>query len=279
MEVLRNDRSSLRAAVTMASSELDRLLKTESPKAEDVRLKFRIFEDKCKRLFDQDGRIEELKFQTAIKQPAGASTPIKQTEEESAKADEILTKDRKKIEHYRELHCIGCVQYEDFMDKMCRPPATGDNVDLDQNSTYSHATDTSKADKTTKLPKLKLEDFDGDLRHWTRFWNSFQKVDNDSTLSDDSKIAYLLQCMKPGTIAMEVMEIFPTSGDHYEEAKEYLKTTFGNKCLLVEMHARDILKLAFTRVLNRDPEFSLRSLLYKLRALRVWSVEEEYCWV
>ncbi|KAL4126593.1 hypothetical protein QTP88_010805 [Uroleucon formosanum] len=66
----------------------------------------------------------------------------------------------------------------------------------------------------SRLPEIPLPTFDGDLRDWVTFRNSFKSLlDKWPNLSDTDKIYYLVGCLKGD--AAEAVRGIPLSGDNY----------------------------------------------------------------
>ena len=115
MEVLSNERATLRQAVTKAYTDFDAELQKETVAENMVRLKYKVFVDKCDRLFDMDEKIvEEMRLQETKASKAGAASQTPKPSEQEKKQ----TKQREKIEHYRELSCEVNLRFEDFMSSL-----------------------------------------------------------------------------------------------------------------------------------------------------------------
>ena len=72
-------------------------------------------------------------------------------------------------------------------------------------------------DKTSKLPKLDVPSFNGNILHWQPFWEQFEtSVHNCSSLSNAEKLVYLHQAIRTGSAQM-IIE------DQYNEAVSCLK--------------------------------------------------------
>ena len=88
----------------------------------------------------------------------------------------------------------------------------------------TRAPPTSSVDpKGVKLPKIDVPTFDGNLLHWTTFWEQFDvAVHSKSSLTDTEKLVYLQHALKGGS-ARQAIEGLSRSGDYYAEAIECLK--------------------------------------------------------
>jgi len=131
--------------------------------------------------------------------------------------------------------------------------------------------------RATKLPKIELRKFGGEIKDWLPFWNTFKKIHEDTTLSREDKFYYLLQSMVKDSRAYEVVNSFPITAGNYEKAIQSLESRFGKKYLLIEYYVRELLKL----VLNKSKYMSLMSIYDKLetqlRALETLGVTTDMC--
>ncbi|XP_077553627.1 uncharacterized protein LOC144168541 [Haemaphysalis longicornis] len=86
-----------------------------------------------------------------------------------------------------------------------------------------------------KLPKLRLEPFNGELSAWGAFWECFQKTVHDNKeLSKAEKFQYL-RSLLTGTSMTAVRGLQATEAC-YEDAVEILKRRFGNKEKIEQEH-------------------------------------------
>ena len=105
----------------------------------------------------------------------------------------------------------------------------------------------SKASSTVttshiKLPDLKLVDFDGNVAHWTKFYNTFQSLVGKRTDIDGvTKFAYLNQCLKGK--AKEVISGFVGGEVDYSLAIQALEEYFADPRKLERTLIRNLLDL------------------------------------
>ena len=94
----------------------------------------------------------------------------------------------------------------------------------------------------TRLPKLSLTKFKGDVTGWVSFWNSFKSAvhDNDD-ISKIDKFNYLNSFLE-GTAALTIQGLSLTTAN-YDSAIELLKKRFGNTQQIVATHIEELLKL------------------------------------
>lgn len=99
------------------------------------------------------------------------------------------------------------------------------------------------SDPKTKLPKLKLVEFGGELKQWLSFWGSFSNVHDNTSLSKADKMAYLRMAMKNGTPPWTLVHSFPPAGDNYEDCVQQLTDRFGDTDLLTEVYVHEMMGL------------------------------------
>ncbi|XP_065180252.1 uncharacterized protein LOC135810689 [Sycon ciliatum] len=88
---------------------------------------------------------------------------------------------------------------------------------------------------TTRLPKLELPQFSGDIMQWPTFWDSFSAaVHSQSGLAKVEKFNYLRSLVR-GEAAESIGGLALTSAN-YEEAVDILTTRFGNTKRIVRKH-------------------------------------------
>ncbi|GFV49312.1 putative RNA-directed DNA polymerase from transposon X-element, partial [Trichonephila clavipes] len=77
----------------------------------------------------------------------------------------------------------------------------------------------------------------------TAFWSQFEKVHLDTTISEEDKFQYLLQCVVPDSKAARLVSSFPPTKDNYSKEIMQLKERFGRDELLVQKYVRDLLSI------------------------------------
>ena len=96
----------------------------------------------------------------------------------------------------------------------------------------THVISTSTVDKHSKLPKLEVPSFDGNVLHWQKFWEQFEtSVDSRDGLTNAEKLVYLQQAIRNGS-ARTAIEGLSNSGNQYGEAVSCLKQRYDRPRLL-----------------------------------------------
>ena len=86
-----------------------------------------------------------------------------------------------------------------------------------------------------KLPKLTLQPFNGEMTHWTSFWDSFKaSVHDNTTLSPVDKFNYLRGLLQRS--ALEAISGLALTDANYPEAVSILERRFGNKQQIISKH-------------------------------------------
>lgn len=119
--------------------------------------------------------------------------------------------------------------------------------------------------RSFKLPTLKLKDFNGDLKDWLPWWGQFSKIDQDTSLSDIDKLAYLTMSMKPGTPAHQLVASYPATEAMYPEVVKALKDRFGRTDLLTELYIREMMSLVLQNTVSKN-KLSVSELYDKLQS-------------
>ena len=79
-----------------------------------------------------------------------------------------------------------------------------------------------------KLPKLDVPVFNGNILHWSTFWEQFTvAVHSRKDISDSEKLVYLRQSLREGS-AKNAIEGLSRTGDNYAEAVECLKARYDD---------------------------------------------------
>ncbi|GBL75656.1 hypothetical protein AVEN_154971-1 [Araneus ventricosus] len=120
----------------------------------------------------------------------------------------------------------------------------------------------SGAKKKFNLPKLEFRQCNGDIKDWLQFWSQFQHIHNDEEIMPENKFQYLVQETVSGLRVREVVESFPQTGANCAKAVDSLKARFGRDELLVEVYARELLKLIIS--VQKHEKFSMTSLYDKI---------------
>ncbi|XP_075553573.1 uncharacterized protein LOC142586207 [Dermacentor variabilis] len=116
---------------------------------------------------------------------------------------------------------------------------------------------------TTKLPKLEIGKFSGDLRSWQKFWNQFEStIHKNSTLPAIAKFQYLTSYLTGKAAA--AIEGLPISDRNYDIAVKTLIERFGKEDVIIEDHMSRLLDVRPVHDL-RDIE-RLRSLYDEIRS-------------
>lgn len=112
------------------------------------------------------------------------------------------------------------------------------------NSPLSTTTSTSTTTHVvhTKLPKISLPKFKGDVMHYRSFWDTFESsVHNNTGLNKIDKFNYLRSLLE-GT-ALRAIDGLPITEDNYDAAIDILNKRFGQAQQLISAHMDELLKV------------------------------------
>ena len=116
------------------------------------------------------------------------------------------------------------------------------------------------ATATTRLPKLVLPKFKGDVTTWTSFWDSYKSsVHENRGLSAVDKFNYLKSLLEGA--AARCIEGLSITEANYEDAVELLKKRFGRTQQVITAHMDELLKLP---VCSNERTSSLRFVFDKI---------------
>jgi len=94
----------------------------------------------------------------------------------------------------------------------------------------------------TKLPKLSIPFFSGDVLQWVEFWELFStNIDENSSLSSVEKFSYLRSLIKGQAAA--VINGFQLSSSNYSHAVDLLKRRYGCDSKIIKAHVKELLNL------------------------------------
>jgi len=95
---------------------------------------------------------------------------------------------------------------------------------------------------STKLPKLTLPTFSGNISEWQTFWDSFDSaVHQNPILTDVQKFSYLRSLIE-GSAAMAIGG-FPLTGRNYQNAIELLRERYGQTHKIIDNFMTLLLEL------------------------------------
>ena len=93
-----------------------------------------------------------------------------------------------------------------------------------------------------KLPKISLPRFNGDIKRFPTFWQSFGcAVNRNASISAVQKISYLLSLLDGA--AYRALEGLDLTEQNYEHGLQILKSRFGKKQQIINEHMSALLKL------------------------------------
>lgn len=120
----------------------------------------------------------------------------------------------------------------------------------------------------TKLPKLTLRRFKGDVTQFCTFWDTFESaVHSNPGLTKIDKFSYLVSLLE-GSASLAI-EGLPVTEENYDSAVEILKKRFGKPQQLISAHMEELLKINICAV---DKPRQLR-FLYNKTSINIRGLE------
>lgn len=139
---------------------------------------------------------------------------------------------------------------------------------------FGNGTENPKTART-KLPKITLHRFKGDVTQFRTFWDTFEsQVHSNPRLTKIDKFSYLVSLVE-GT-ASRAIEGLPVTEENYDSVVDILKKRFGKPQKLISAHMEELLKL---NICTLDKPSQLRFLCDKInvniRGLEALGVKSE----
>ena len=121
----------------------------------------------------------------------------------------------------------------------------------------------------TKLPKLELPTFHGDLLRWKSFWKQFcVSVHDRTSIPKEEKLIHLQNAIQDKT-AKSLIAGLTKSSDHYDEAVKCLQERYDRPRQIHQMHVRRIVEAPSLKEGTGKEIHALHDLVVQhLRALK-----------
>ena len=127
---------------------------------------------------------------------------------------------------------------------------------------------------TTKLPKLTLLSFSGEVTQWFSFWDQYTTlVDSKVDMANVEKLSYLKLSLK-GDAAQIVSSLLVTDAN-YDIAKRKLEERYNNKRSIVKAYLSAIHALP---AIKRESNIELRKLLESTNEKKVLRLPVNHCY-
>ncbi|XP_035220903.1 uncharacterized protein LOC118193845 [Stegodyphus dumicola] len=199
----RKIRGSVRTSVTKLIRKLDEELQSENPNLE-------VLQESLSVLIERETSL--LKYDEVI----NAQSTVQELETE--------------VEH--------CLEYSESIIR-CKSKVNRYIQNVGKTGTTSQVSEI-KTNYNTKLPRITLETFSGDLCKFTEFWAQYKAaIHENNTLQDVEKFNYL-RSLLTGSAAKAISGL-PLIGENYIKAIEILTDRFGKKEILVSAHMNVLL--------------------------------------
>ena len=122
---------------------------------------------------------------------------------------------------------------------------------------------------TTKLPKLELPTFHGDILRWKNFWEQFCiSIHDRPSIPKEEKLVYLQNAIKD-KIAKNLIAGLTKSSEHYDEAVKCLQERYDRPRQIHQTHVRRIIEAPLLKDGSGKEIRALHDLVIQhLRALK-----------
>ncbi|XP_064461678.1 uncharacterized protein LOC135371619 [Ornithodoros turicata] len=215
MDCLKQKRAVVRASVTKLITDVDALLRVQSPAAGELQTKLDLLKSKEETLQSLDGSMESLVSEEAF-----------QVEIEVAMS-------------YQEKICTAISQISQKLKKKIQ--RTTLRPDSPTRAVLIPAMQHQGSTKV-KLPKIEVPKFNGDLMNWMTFWDQFEStIHKNETLHNVDKFKYL-QSYLTGKAATAISGL-PLTNENYDAAIEILNQRFNQRQHIVDQHLNRLLNL------------------------------------
>ena len=125
----------------------------------------------------------------------------------------------------------------------------------------------------TRLPKLDLPRFGGNVKDWPSFWELFENAVDGTELPEVSKFAYLRTVLDGD--AARCIEGLSLTAAHYGKAVALLKERFGREELIIVSHVQSLLNIQVKGSSTETLRELLDKLLADVRSLETLSITGE----
>ena len=109
-------------------------------------------------------------------------------------------------------------------------------------SSQSTISTTSEKQSRTKLPRLDLQKFNGDILKFSAFWDRFETaIDKNEGIPTIEKLNYLIHYLEGA--AARIVDGLQITEKNYDAAKKILKKRYGKCQMIITAHMEELLKL------------------------------------
>ncbi|CAG4938759.1 unnamed protein product [Parnassius apollo] len=127
--------------------------------------------------------------------------------------------------------------------------------------------DQSTENVASRLPKLELLKFHGDVLRWQEFWDRFYSSIHVKLIRNVDKLAYLQSCLEGE--AKDAVAGLEITNDNYEIALiHFLKDRFGSKAIVVDAHYKELYHMQAKNSSIKESRRKLNEIDRNLRVLQ-----------
>lgn len=189
--------------------------------------------------------LRREEFQKLLGQAKDLKTRL---EKEGAHVEE-LTEMKMKLKFSLESYDKECLRVSEYLNQdeqqeYFKLQLSGEDLLMEFNiitESNKDMVNNKESEVTTKLPKLQLTKFDGDIQKWPEFWAKFESSIHKQNLSKADKLSYLFTSVEG--LALEALRGIDITNENYDLAIQILEKRFGDKDLVIDAHYEALNKL------------------------------------
>lgn len=194
---------------------------------------------------------------------------VQEIQEKNEISEEDLIVTRLKLKHAiaafeKELHTNSGLDIAESTILM-KELLEAEELEINLNST-AEIFQRSRTKISSKLPKLDLIKFNGDILQWSGFWDRFEANVDCKELRDVEKLAYLLGSLEDK--ALETVSGLAITNGNYSIAIEILRKRFGSTDRVIDAHYTAISNIKLSSNKPSSCRFTLDTVEKHLRVLK-----------
>ena len=178
--------------------------------------------------------------------------------------ESIIEREKRDLQELREYE-REVREHELQMEKLA---AERGKIELEKIKTTTEISRTNNTNNNscTKLPKLAICIYNGNILKWQAFWDSFRSAVHDNTgLSAVDKLNYLRSFLAGN--AYKTIEGLELTSSNYQVAISLLKQRFGQKAIVLTMHYQRLTSISISSNDTKQLRSTLDEIQIQLRSL------------
>ncbi|KAJ8018051.1 hypothetical protein HOLleu_44175 [Holothuria leucospilota] len=233
MEKAKKTRMAEKGWLSRAAKELDSTISKVGVTSVEIEISLSNFNQRLAKVDEVQSTIESLTDLAEIDKEVASAADYREQVTEIRKTAYLALEKMKQAKASRPTVPLSQVD----------PGMRGNEVEHDHVSLRAEANSVSSHPKSaTRLPKLQLPKFAGNVVEWQAFWDQFEAVVHNSDIPPVNKFAYL-QALLEGDAKRCIQGLSPTA-KHYSVACDLLKERYGKPEKIIFAHIQALLNLS-----------------------------------